>query len=248
MALTLLAIVQDLCRKQGVQVPSSVIANTDEQFQQMYALLVEETHELGMRLNWQGRLRKKAAFQHQGGTGGPPYSALSIYPEDFPFIRKILPDTMWETHSIQRVRSIQSWEAFAAYGAQAIVPTSPYIYFIMNRWLCIAPVPTVLTNASFTFMFMSGAHWVGDDGDTEKYEPDADTDVPLLPSTIIKAGLKWRWKNARGLPYAEDFRSYELMITQWGSGEQAQEAVSMDGGDKDFLPGVFVPTFTNIGQ
>ncbi len=49
----------------------------------------------------------------------------------------------------------------------------------------------------------------------------ADSDTTFLDEALIKLGLRWRFKSAKGLDYSEDFRTYQVQI---------QQAQARDGG------------------
>ena len=38
----------------------------------------------------------------------------------------------------------------------------------------------------------------------------ADDDIPLIDARLLKLAARWRWLHAKGLTYAEDFRSFEI--------------------------------------
>lgn len=37
----------------------------------------------------------------------------------------------------------------------------------------------------------------------------ADTDTPIVPESLVRKGLKWKIKHAKGMEYGEDFNDYE---------------------------------------
>jgi hypothetical protein len=48
-----------------------------------------------------------------------------------------------------------------------------------------------------------------------KYILELDDDIPLFDSRVLKSGAKWRYLNAKGLAYAEVFRTYETRINSF---------------------------------
>jgi hypothetical protein len=42
----------------------------------------------------------------------------------------------------------------------------------------------------------------------------SDTDVPLLPDDCFVLGLMWRFRKAKGLDYAQEFDTYEKLVTR----------------------------------
>ncbi|MBZ4252035.1 hypothetical protein LAJ57_14125, partial [Streptococcus pneumoniae] len=51
--MTLLSIVQNVCRLTGLRVPTEVVNSTDTQVQQLYALANEEGQELARSFEWE---------------------------------------------------------------------------------------------------------------------------------------------------------------------------------------------------
>ena len=58
----------------------------------------------------------------------------------------------------------------------------------------------------------------------------ADADVGLLDEDVIALGFKWRILKSRGLPYAEEFRDYEIAIED-ASQDSGANTISMGGSD-----------------
>jgi len=54
--------------------------------------------------------------------------------------------------------------------------------------------------------------WVKKEDGSFVYQVTADTDTILIDARVLKLGTKWRYLNAKGLTYAEIFRSCEVRI------------------------------------
>ena len=55
-------------------------------------------------------------------------------------------------------------------------------------------------------------NWIIDlDGSTGKAAFAADTDTIIFDENMFKAGIRWRWKQSKGLAYAEDMETYERL-------------------------------------
>ena len=69
----------------------------------------------------------------------------------------------------------------------------------------------------------------------------SDSDTSLIEEDTIMKGAIWRYKKAKGLDYAEEFREYELSFVrnlgQEGTGRVVQTA-SMFNWPPDFWPGM----------
>ena len=69
-----------------------------------------------------------------------------------------------------------------------------------------------------------------------------DTDEFLLPETLLIKGLRWRWKEEKGLPYMEPFRNYEDAVAHEAGYDMTKPKLSLNGGDfGEIKPAVLVP-------
>ena len=73
---------------------------------------------------------------------------------------------------------------------------------------------------------------------------EKDDSYSWYPTAILMADLKWRWAAAKGLPYAEDFRAAEEMITNMMGREPAPTlCLTMSRGEVA-SPAILVPSGT----
>lgn len=231
--MSLLTLIQYMCGRTGIPVPSTVYGTTDTQVLQMMRLLEEEGNDLSQRGTWQGLTFEAslttAATEDQG-------TITSIATNGFRYIKN---QTIWS-----RTRRLpvcgpldpQEWQML-----KALYVEGPYYRFrIRGGKLLVNPVPPV---ESWYFEYVS-KNWLTDStGVTYRQYFANDADVTLLPEELLLTGLRWRWKKEKGLDYAEDFRTYE---------NQVKDALGRDGG-KPILymdeskstaptPGIFVPS------
>jgi len=231
--MSLLTLIQYMCGRTGVPVPSTVYGTTDTQVLQMMRLLEEEGNDLSQRGTWQGLTFEAslttAATEDQGAI-------TSIATNGFRYIKN---QTIWS-----RTRRLpvcgpldpQEWQML-----KALYVEGPYYRFrIRGGKLLVNPAPPV---ESWYFEYVS-KNWLTDStGVTYRQYFANDADITLLPEELLLTGLRWRWKKEKGLDYAEDFRTYE---------HQVKDALGRDGG-KPILymdeskstaptPGIFVPS------
>jgi hypothetical protein len=119
---------------------------------------------------------------------------------------------------------------------------APYTYALFGNALHIYPVPAIPANVLFAFYFQS-RNRVQTDASGTTFSGTYDTDAcsPRLPTYLIEADLKWRWKKEKGLPYAEDQRVSESMIVN-AVGRSSNPILNLDpqGLKGNFGPGIFV--------
>jgi len=58
---------------------------------------------------------------------------------------------------------------------------------------------------------------------------------------LLLLGLRWRWKEEKGLPYMESFRLYEAAVAEAAGADGTKQPMSMNEGAGMIQPGVFVP-------
>lgn len=221
---TMLQIVQDVCRRQGLQVPSVVTTSTDETVLQLWGLLNEEAEELPTRGPWQ-QLRTPATFSYSTDAN---YQAFD--PTTLAGYKNIVRDTLWnETARLPVIGPVpdEVWQAMLSMS----VSQAQDSFKMEQDLILIYPGHTVANDYSFRYQSCAGVlSSVLGPGSTPIYQFNflTDDDTPRLPTRIIKAGLRWRWRREKGQPYAEEMRSYEVMIADELSLTEAASGVSMD--------------------
>ena len=73
---------------------------------------------------------------------------------------------------------------------------------------------------------------------------NADTDLTLFDENLLELGLKWKFLSAKGLPYAEEFRTYEQQLAIIMAGDQPRYTLNM--GHRRARPAANVPE-TGLG-
>lgn len=231
--MSLLTIVQYVCGRSNVPVPSAVFANIgDTQILQMVRLLEEEGRDLSMRGAWQGitfeATHTTTADEDQG-------TIVSIATNGF---RAIKNGTFWDRSANLQILgplTDEEWQRI-----KAMSTSGPrYHYRIRGGKLLITPTPAA--SLSWAFEYVS-KNWILDnDGSTYKQYFTEDTDTLLIPEELAIQGLRWRWLRAKGLDYAEEFETYEAQVKQALGEDGGKPRLCMDGGPRNAQPGVFVP-------
>ncbi len=229
--MSLLTIVQNVCRRQNLDVPTTVIGSSDEQVLQIRALLEEEGNDLAARALWQV-LQKEAtltttATQSQGTMD-------TLCPDGFRFI---INNTIWSRTRrlpVSGPMDAKEWQEL-----KAMFVNGPYYrHRIRGNELLVNPVPPAGEDWAFEYV---SDNWIVDSaGTTFKQYFTADDDEPLLEQTLLIAGLRWRWKKEKGLDYAEDFRTYENQVQDAIGRDGGKKILQMDGVTRGMRPGIWV--------
>lgn len=227
--MTMLTLVQRFCKRTQLAVPSTVFGTTDDQVQQILALLEEEGTDLSGRGDWESLIfeatHTSLAAESQGDI-------TSIATNNF---RHFKDGTAWDRTENLPLNVIdgQDWQAEKGFST-----TSPR-FRIRIRGGELLSTPTPPAGNTWAFEYVSWNWILDNDGSTYKQYFTEDTDTMLLPEPILLAGLRWRWKKEKGLDYEEDFNTYELMVKDALGRSGLNKTLKMD--EEDYHgPGVIV--------
>lgn len=211
--MSLLSIVQNVCDEVGISRPSVVVGSTNQQIRQLLALSRRGGKLLAGLGHWTV-LTKEHTFATVNGT-----DAYAL-PDDFDYI---VNQTAWDRANYRRMREAISpplWQAIKS----GLVQTNA-------RWkgfrikgssatrFYIDPTPTSADTLVFEYQSLNWCRNAA--GDTDRAAWAADDDTGILPEALLELDLIWRWRHAKGLDYAEDFRTFQM---------EADKALARDGG------------------
>ncbi len=221
--MSLLTIIQDAAVELGFASPSAVFASTDPTVALLRVIASKEGKELARRFDWQV-LQKEGTFTTVAAE--MQVASMSTTFTDF---GHIINGTMWNRTQNRIVRgplSPSEWQQKNAATAQITIgnysrirgnallffstpPAGDSIYFeyISNKW-CQSSLAVAQTN------------WA------------ADGDTGLIDEEIIRLGIVWRYRKAKGFDYGEDFRTYEMALQDVFGPDAGKGAVDMTGDEE----------------
>jgi hypothetical protein len=213
---SLLQIVQGAADLLGVPRPSSVVGSTDQQVRQLYALANVEGGELARRApqGWQA-LVKEMTFITVAAEIQPNAVA-----SDFGFC---IADTAFNRSTARKLRgplTATAWQAVKANNVLAVVDN---LFRIRGDAFLLTPTPSAGETIAYEY---SSASWAETNAGQGRASFQADEDGSYLDEDLIKLGVIWRFKHAKGLDYGEDMATYERAV---------QRAVGRDGGETALL-------------
>ena len=215
--MSLLTMVQYFTRRTNLSIPTNVAGSTDEQVLQIMALLEEEGNDLAKRGDWQEityeALHTTVATESQG-------IITDIATNGFNYIKS---DTFWDRTEALPVLIYDpvDWQAEKGFAV-----TGPrYHVRLRANELLSNPVPPAGNIWAFEYV---SKNWILE-SDLITYSNyfSSDEDTCLLPEEILLMGLRWRWKKEKGFDYAEDFRTYEMMVKDALSRNGLKKKLSM---------------------
>lgn len=229
--MTLLELVQAFCRRTNIDVPTAVMSSTNEQINQIHALLQEEGDDLVTRGDWQQLVNEAThttvATESQGAI-------TTIASNGFD---RFKPNTFWDRSLNLPVYIVDGTDWQQIKGTSVTGPR--YQARIRGNNLIVNPTPTAGNTWAFEYV---SKNWIlDDDGSTQKAIFAEDTDTPLFPDHVIMLGLRWRWKKEKGLEYAEDFRAYEAALKQALGGNGIRRTLNMSSYAPSINPRIVIP-------
>lgn len=225
--MTLLQLVTAVFQRVGLTAPTTVVGNTDENVLRILALANEEGEQLSARYDWQGLIREATHTTLAAESQG---LITTICGSDFDHIRN---DTFWNRTKDRRWYPVSdvAWQEMKATNI-----TGPVEYFrLRGNYLLALPTPAAGETLAFEWVTKN---WCESSGGTGQSAWAADADVARLPDNLMKAGLLWRWKQAQGLEYSEDFHKYEALVANATSSDGAKARINMGrpGGESRNVP------------
>jgi hypothetical protein len=199
--MSLLTIVQSAASEVGVPEPTSVIGSLDATAVQLYRLADRQGKHLAQRYNWEA-LTKEATFTTVATESqGTVIAAAS----DF---ARFVNGTMFDRTATERVfgpLNEADWQRDKALNVTPVDTT----FRIRGGTILFNPVPAAGNTVAFEYV---SKNWCEDSAGTDQSAWAADDDVALIDEDLITLGVIYRYLQAKGLSYAEEFREYEAQL------------------------------------
>ena len=234
--MSLLTIVQGAAVRCNLAQPNAAFSSTDPQIQQIIAFAQDTGRELMERGGWRN-------LKFETSIVGDGSKTLFSLPSDF---KRLCPSDKPQQSpfvSMQRpsipIRGPVNDEWLNAAKALPVFPAFP-VWRLVGTYLEMWPAVPSAEEIKFWYFSKS---WLAAAGVTTNRIAAwaSDSDTSLIEEDTIMKGAIWRYKKAKGLDYAEEFREYELSFVrnlgQEGTGRVVQTA-SMFNWPPDFWPGM----------
>lgn len=216
--MTLLTICRDAARRiGGIDVPTTIVANTSsETAQSLLGLAQQEGKELSRRSGWQA-LTKETTF-----SATATETQSGVIPSD---LDRYVNETFYNRtrkRPVQGPLNAQEWQALKGLSASTVYDS----FRIRGDAFLITPTPTA--NDVYAFEYITN-QWCESSGGSAQSAWAADADVALIDEELMTLGLIWRWKKARGFDYSEEFRTYELQVSQAIARDGPKKTINFSG-------------------
>jgi hypothetical protein len=207
---SLLSVIQAVTGLLSLPTPAAVATSTDRQVIQLMAIANEEGMSLARRHAWQA-LTEEASFV----TVNANVQTATPIPADFD---RFIPNSFFNRTTRRPLTGPISPREWQWIMAQPVYSTVYLAFRERTGQFLVAPAPPAGQAVYFEYV---SKNWVRSGGGAPQTAYAADTDIAFLDETLIQLGVRWRFLKSKGLDYAEDFASYELLVEQ---------AIARDGG------------------
>lgn len=209
--MTALTIITKAVRRLGITAPTAVFSSTDDQVIQLRELMNEEGQELARAYPW------KVLTTEQTFTTVAQAVQTSAVPSDFDWY---INDTMWNRSTDIKIAgpvSPEEWQKMQALSSATLPNT---VFRFRGSDILFYPSPTAGQTAAYEYV---SKNWAQTSGGSGLSAMTADTDTAKLDEALVALGVTWRFLQAKGLDYAESFRTYQMEVGK---------AIGRDGGRK----------------
>ena len=205
---TLLQIVQAAVDELGsINRPSTIVSSADDQVKQLLALANREGKELsarqGINSGWP-ELRKLHTITTVADQAN--YS----FPSDLQYFTNTTAWDRTQKWPLQGPISPQEWQILKSGTIGSVGPRRRFRVY--DDEIHFDPTPET-SNETYIFEYYSDA-WCESTGGDPQTTWQSDTDVPVLPDDCFILGIMWRFRRAKGLDYAEEYRTYENLVSR----------------------------------
>jgi hypothetical protein len=198
--MSLLTLVQSVCRRLTLPVPTAVASSSDVNIQLMFELANEDGEELQTRCNWQ-----LLTSEHTFPTTDAAVQANAL-PADFD---RFIGNSQYDRTTRRQVLGPITPQVWQAIQAQPQLNRVFLAFRQRGGQVLVTPNPAAGDTLAYEYV---SANWVQSQGGQGQSAYMADTDVSLIDETLINLGVRWRFKKEKGFDYGEDFASYERRV------------------------------------
>ncbi len=224
--MSFLTIIQDAARRLSLEAPSAVVSATDPLVQQLRGLANQEGRDLVRAHNWRVLMKEKTF------TTTATETQTGVLPADFD---RFINETVFNRTNTRRVigpLTAQEWQSEKAILASVLRDA----FRIRGTDFIVTPLPAA--GETWAFEYISDL-WVDTDADgtADATAFAADANTTVFPDELLILGIIWRFRQAKGLDYAEEHRNYMMALG---------DAVARDGGRRSIAMGEGFPDGARI--
>lgn len=211
MAQTLLQLIQGTAVHIGLAKPDEAFSASDNQTMQLVHLLHDVGDELMTRHDWQA-LKVVQTFT------GAATQALQDDHDRFAGSAEL-----WDTSLDSPCKGPLDTLAWDSVNVRESNSAQPYWALIGNQ---INLYPTPSASITYRYQYISNK-WINDvSAGSMVADWTADTDTCIFNDRLMRFGLRYRWKQEKGLSYAEEMEDFERLLEMQISRDRGPRTVS----------------------
>lgn len=224
---TLLETIQEFCSRTGIRRPASVSGSSDVQILQIMGLANEICELLSDEYIW-NELVREATFT---SVAGEDQGEVTTHATNG--FLAVVGNTLYDR--TQKVPLYGPMNAQMWQQNKAFIPAGPlYRYRIRGGNLLFSPAADAGHTIAFEYYSKNIIYNTTDDEYKSAFTKDGDTF--LLDAKLLLLGLRWKWKNEKGLPYAEEYEHFQRACRNGAARDATKPTIYMDG-DPDYFVG-----------
>lgn len=213
--MSFLTVIQDAMVQCGFDSPSLAYASTDPTVGIFKTLSQVEGDALSRRFDWR-KLKKLGALLGDGS------STVFNLPSDFD--RLVPGNPLWIDEEPVLPLLMVNDDEMMRYKTAQTEPVNP-VWRLFGDAIEFYPALESGDNVKLEYR---SKYWITDEsGATARARWAADTDVALIPERLISLGLVWRFKQAKGFDYAEDYRTYQMEVEKAGGVDNGRQVITL---------------------
>lgn len=200
--MTTLSVIQDACTSGiALEKPTAVFGSTTREHIELASLLNEAGAMIAEAHEWQ-TLNRIATI-----TGDGTDEDFTL-PTDFS--RMLDKSQLWSSSLETPLTPISDRDEWLGLEVQAFD-------FVINAWIIygneIHIKPALASGVTVQYFYQSH-HWARSAAPTNIDQFSADTDTFRLNERLLKLALIYKWREMKGLPYAENMADYQYLLAK----------------------------------
>lgn len=155
---------------------------------------------------------------------------------------------MWDRTITLPVLGPISPQAWQAWEARPILTSVAFGYRLRGNNFLTAPNPPAGDEIFYEYI-SKWSVFPAVDPDTRPTQEyfEADGDTCIFDETLVSRGVRWRFLQAKGLAYQQDYSLWINMLQRLSARDKGMPKLNSAGGNFDWLGGPFVQNFNFPG-
>lgn len=211
----------------GFDVPSSFYGNSNLTATQCVALANRAGRTLEKDVRW-AELLTEHTFNTSSGT------ATYALPSDF---RAFANMSQWDrTNNWRMAGPMPSMVYQWLQGGATVASGMNKWFMIRGAYFTIYPTPTATEEIAFDYYSKA---WITKQADSSNVSAwTSDNDTARVDEDLLTLSLKWRFLQAKGMPYEPEYREYEAIVDSLREDNGGRRMISLNSRYRNYSDGL----------